>query len=141
VTPFTLPGHIYEALLAEARRSLPNECCGLLGGHGRNVTQVFRATNELNSPQAYEIPLRELFAIFRRIRSQKLELVGIYHSHPTGDNLPSARDRERAYYPEAAYVILSPRRDVRRPLRAFALEEGAFREFPVEVTGQAATSS
>ncbi len=43
----------------------------------------------------------------REIRAAGLELLGIYHSHPTGENKPSARDIERAYYPEAAYFIVS----------------------------------
>lgn len=129
----TLPRGLWEQLVAEARRSLPNECCGLLGGHGRTVTRVFRATNALASPVSYEIRPRELFAIFRRLREEKLELVGIYHSHPAGDNYPSARDCERAYYPEVVYVILSPRPDYPRRLRAFQIAEGTVEELPVEV--------
>lgn len=126
---------LFEALLEEARRSLPHECCGLLGGQGGEVTQIFPATNALASPVAYEISPRELFELFRRLRAEKLELVGIYHSHPAGENVPSARDRERAYYPEIAYVILSPRADHPRPLRAFLLTEGSIEELGVEVTG------
>ena len=120
-------------MLTEARRSLPNECCGLLGGQGRTVTRVFQAANVLASPVSYEIRPRELFALVRRLREEKLELVGIYHSHPAGDNYPSARDCERAYYPDAAYVILSPRADAPRPLRAFQLVEGSVEELSVEI--------
>lgn len=127
--------HLYQALLAEARRSLPNECCGLLGGHGGEVRQIFPALNALASPTAYEIAPRELFELFRRLRAERLNLVGIYHSHPTGENTPSERDRERAYYPEAAYVIISPREDAPRPVRAFLFAEGTVRELPVEVVG------
>jgi len=133
VEPLTLPRALFEELREEARRALPNECCGLLGGRGRSVTRVFRATNALASPAAYEIRPRELFALFRRLREEKLELVGIFHSHPTGDNCPSARDRERAYYPEAVYVILSPRADAPQPVRAFLLREEWVEEIPVEI--------
>ncbi len=128
-----LPRAIYEALLAEARRSLPNECCGFLGGHGRRVTRLFPTLNALRSPVAYEVRPRELFEIFRRLRAEELELVGIYHSHPTGDNVPSARDRERAYYPEAAYVIISPRADAPQPVRAFFLKDSEVSELPVKM--------
>lgn len=128
-----LPRRLYEALLEEARRSLPHECCGLLGGRGREAAQIFPATNQLASPTAFEIPPRELFDIFRRLRRDKLELVGIYHSHPSGDNAPSARDRERAYYPDAAYVIVSPRPEAAEPVRAFFLQGNEVREVAVEV--------
>jgi len=133
VAALTLPRSLFQALLAEARRSLPNECCGLLGGHGRAVTRLFPALNALRSPVAYEVRPRELFEIFRRLRAEQLQLVGIYHSHPTGDNAPSARDRARAYYPEAAYVIISPRAEAAQPVRAFLLTESEVSELPVEL--------
>jgi proteasome lid subunit RPN8/RPN11 len=135
VEPLTLPRALYQELLALARRALPNECCGLLAGRGRAVTRVFRATNSLASPTAYEIRPRELFALFRKLREEKLDLAGIYHSHPTGDNFPSARDRQRAYYPETPYVIVSPRADAPRPVRAFLLSGERVEEISVEVLG------
>lgn len=133
VEALTIPQSLHQALLAEARRSLPNECCGLLGGHGRRVVRLFPATNELASPTAYEIPVRELFSIFRQLRAENLELVGIYHSHPAGDNVPSETDCRRAYYPEAAHVILSPQADVLQPVRAFLVREGKAEEIRVEL--------
>ncbi len=123
---------LYEALLEEARRSLPNECCGLLGGQGERATHIFPATNALASPTAYDIAVPELMALFRRLRAERLELVGIYHSHPTGDNSPSTRDRGLAFYPETAYVIVSPQREARLPVRAFLIREGEVEELPVE---------
>ncbi|MGH9788436.1 MAG: Mov34/MPN/PAD-1 family protein [Candidatus Acidiferrales bacterium] len=124
---------LHEALLEDARRSLPNECCGLLGGQGEQATRIFPATNRLASPTAYDIAVPELIALFRRLRAEKLELVGIYHSHPTGDNLPSARDLERAFYPGAAYVIVSPRADARAPVRAFLIRDDEVVELTVEI--------
>lgn len=128
-----LPVRIHQALLEEARRHLPNECCGLLGGQGNRVEELLPASNRLASPSAYEIPPEELFELFRRLRAGQLQLVGIYHSHPSGENQPSERDRERAYYPEAAYVIISPRPDAAQPVRAFRIEGENVREQPVEV--------
>jgi proteasome lid subunit RPN8/RPN11 len=128
-----LPRALYQALLEEARRSLPSECCGLLGGYGEQVSHIFPATNALASPAAYEIAPAELLALFRRLRAEKLDLVGIYHSHPTGDNFPSARDRERAYYPETAYVIVSPRAEAQAPVRAFLIRDDEVTELQVEV--------
>jgi proteasome lid subunit RPN8/RPN11 len=133
VAALKLPGRFLEVLLEEARRSLPNECCGLLGGHGRAVARVFPASNQLASPVAYEIPPQELFDIFRRLRAERLELVGIYHSHPAGDNTPSARDRQRAYYRGVAHLILSPHLGAQRPVRAFLLEPDGVEELTLEV--------
>jgi len=130
-----LSRQLAATLLAEARRAAPLECCGLLGGRGQRVTQIFPATNELASSVAYEIPARELFELFRRLRALRLDLVGIYHSHPAGDNYPSARDIERAYYPEAAYVIVALKGPpkVVQPLRAFRIREEEVAELVVEI--------
>lgn len=130
-----LPRTLWQALLEEARRCVPQECCGLLGGRGHRVTKIFPATNQQASPVAYEIAPRELFGIFRQLRAETLELVGIYHSHPSGDNTPSPRDRELAYYPEAAYVIVSPQAGMPRPVRAFLLSPDAVWELRVEIVG------
>ena len=70
----------------------------------------------------------------REIRAAGLELLGIYHSHPQGENSPSPRDLERAYYPEAAYFIVSPRYDAAQPIRAFAIRDGRAAELDIELT-------
>ena len=133
MTRLLLPRALYEALLEEARRSLPSECCGLLGGQGERATHIFPAANALASPTAYDIAVPELIRLFRRLRAEKLDLVAIYHSHPTGDNSPSANDRERAFYPDTPYVIISPRADAAVPVRAFLIRGGEVTELSVEV--------
>ena len=67
----------------------------------------------------------------RAIRGAGLELLGIYHSHAHGPNEPSERDIERAYYPDAAYFILSP--VAARPNRAFSIRDGKAIELEIEI--------
>ncbi len=129
----SLPRAIYDRLLKEAQRALPNECCGLLGGKEGVVKEIFPSSNSLASPTAYEIPPEELFAHFRAMREQKFSLVAIYHSHPQGENTPSRRDRERAYYPDAAYIIVSPEENNPAPVRAFHLDGEGWKELAVSV--------
>ena len=108
---------VLDALLVEARRDAQVECCGLLAGRDGVISVVLPARNGLASATAYEIEPAELFSLFRRMREGQLEHLGIYHSHPQGDNAPSARDLDRAFYPDAAYFIVSPRPDASRPVR------------------------
>jgi proteasome lid subunit RPN8/RPN11 len=61
-----------------------------------------------------------------------LEHLGIYHSHPTGENVPSPRDIERALYPDAAYLIVSSQPRAARPVRAFTIREGNVNELVIE---------
>jgi proteasome lid subunit RPN8/RPN11 len=96
------------------------------------VTAIFPAGNLQGSASEYEIAPEELFRFFRQMRAAGLEHLGIYHSHPAGENLPSTRDIERAYYPDVAYFIVSPRADARQPVRAFSIRDGVVAELEVE---------
>lgn len=97
------------------------------------VTRIFPATNAAaDTAKNYEIAPEELFQLMREIRSAELELLGIYHSHPNGNNEPSPRDIERAYYPDVAYFILSPQANS-EAVRAFSIREGRVHELKIEI--------
>lgn len=124
-------------MLEHARQAAPLECCGLLAGHGGVITRVYPAVNIHAESAArgrteYEIAPRELFQIVKQMRAAGLEHMGIYHSHPATENVPSPRDLERAYYEDVAYFILSPRDNTPRPLRAFLIVKGAAVEMEVK---------
>jgi len=124
---------VLREMLVHARREPAIECCGLLAGREGVVTVVFPATNALASPTAYEIAPRELFRLFRQMRAEGVEHLGIYHSHPSSENVPSARDVDQAYYSRQAYFIISPKADAPRPVRAFSIHDGSVREFEIVV--------
>ncbi|HWQ03188.1 MAG TPA: M67 family metallopeptidase [Candidatus Nitrosotenuis sp.] len=108
-------------MLRLARAEPREECCGLLAGRGGIITHVFAATNELRSATEFSIAPAELFRLFRAMREERLDHLGIYHSHPHSENVPSSRDLAEAHYPGAAYFILDPRPHASRPVRAFRL--------------------
>jgi proteasome lid subunit RPN8/RPN11 len=122
-----------ERLLSEARTNPQIECCGLLAGRDGFISAVLPAKNALQSAKAYEIAPEELFAIFRRMRADALEHLGIYHSHPQGENSPSSLDIDRAFYPEAAYLIVNPQPAAIRPIRAFRIRQGQAREIDLQM--------
>jgi len=106
----------------------------LLAGRDAVITRAFPATNAASNPAtSYEIAPEELFRLMREIRGARLELLGIYHSHPNGENAPSPRDIERAYYPDAAYFIVSPLPDAARPVRAFSIRGGRATELEIRI--------
>jgi len=125
---------VFEELGKRALQDTKLECCGLLAGSGGVVTQVFSAENVASeSAKSYEIAHKEIFRMMREFRAEGLEFLGIYHSHPNGENEPSARDIQLAYYSEEAYFILSPRRDAARPVRAFSIRDGRATELEVQI--------
>jgi [CysO sulfur-carrier protein]-S-L-cysteine hydrolase len=89
----------------------PEEACGLLSGQIEariyRVAAIIPTTNELHSPNRFRIDPHEQLAAFNQIEAQGLELVGIYHSHPTGPPKPSPTDIAEAYYPKAVNLIWS----------------------------------
>jgi proteasome lid subunit RPN8/RPN11 len=128
-----IQARIANQLLAHAQRNASQECCGLLAGRSSVITHAFPATNAASdTAKAYEIAPEELFQLMREIRAGKLDLLGIYHSHPTGENAPSPRDIERAYYPAAAYFIISSRAGAARAIRAFSITNGRVSEFEIQ---------
>jgi proteasome lid subunit RPN8/RPN11 len=120
------------AVLAHARREPGLECCGLLAGRGGVISTVLPAKNALASATAFDIAPAELFRLFHRMRELGLDHLGIYHSHPAGDNAPSPSDIARAYYPAVAYIILSPRAGAPKPVRAFSIQNEEVEELGIE---------
>ena len=89
--------------------------------------------NTLASSTAYEMDPGQLVNALRELRHTGEELVAIYHSHPHGPAHPSRADIERAYYPEAAYLIVSLAEPERPRITAFRIFEGEAGEIEVHV--------
>jgi len=119
-------------MLDASRQDPTHECCGLLAGRNGVITEIFPARNALASATAYEISPRDLFTLFREIRAKNLVFLGVYHSHPNTENIPSPTDIERAYYPEAAYFIVSPAPNAPKPIRAFRIVSGIVTEILIQ---------
>ena len=124
---------IVEEMLRHARSEPGVECCGLLAGAGGVITRIFPAKNALAGPTAYEVAPQELFQLFRRMREEGLEHLGIYHSHPATENVPSPRDIELAAYPDEAYFIISPLPAAPHPVRAFSIRDGCAEELEIVI--------
>ncbi len=124
---------ILEEMIRHARREPDIECCGLLAGRDGIITNIFPTENTLASATRYEIAPKDLFQFFRRIREEKLEHLGHYHSHIRTENFPSASDISLAYYPDQAYFIVSPLAGLPHPARAFLIGEGMVQELQIKI--------
>jgi proteasome lid subunit RPN8/RPN11 len=125
---------VVALLLEHARRDPRIECCGFLAGKDGLITQAFLAENVANEPSTrYEVATKEIVNVTRAIRIARLELLGIYHSHPNGKGLPSETDIATVGYPDAAYFIISPAPDVETPVRVFSIRERQVRELKLVV--------
>jgi proteasome lid subunit RPN8/RPN11 len=128
-----IPRRILDDLLTDARAHAPNESCGLLSGRDSTITNFHQTQNASPTPKSnYEIASSDLFRIMRELRNENRELLAIYHSHPATENTPSPTDIARAYYPETAYIIVSPQSPV--PIRAFQIRESKVNRITIEST-------
>lgn len=121
----TLPRDRFDQIISHARESVPDECCGLIGGSAEGLAaSIYRLKNVAPNPLVtYEAAPEDLFAAQRSMRERSEQLLGIYHSHPRADDpTPSATDVRLAYYPAAVYFIVGL--GGREPnLRAFRISE------------------
>ena len=118
-----------EAMVAHARETAPNECCGYLRlAHGR-VEEVVRARNLRESPYGYELDGPSL------LRANELDEEGygvaIYHSHPRSGAEPSQTDINLAQYPHWTYLIVSLAGEPE--VRAWRIADGQVEEEEVAV--------
>lgn len=123
-----------DAMIAHARETAPEECCGLIGGvsETRAVT-LYRLRNiTANAESAYEAAPEDLFAAQREMRERGEELLAIYHSHPrVCDPCPSETDVRLAYYPSAKYLIIGLG-GIDAVIKAFSISEREHRWQQVE---------
>src|SRR5262245_41261466 len=103
----SLAPNLIEKMLLHAKSVYPQEACGFLVGHGPDANRFIQLANSLASETSYEVDPALLASTFRSLRETGEQLVAIVHSHPRGPSEPSKRDRERAFYPEAAHIIIS----------------------------------
>ena len=102
----TINNPIIEQISAAARGSTA-EICGALIGDANGVSSVVALENR--SEQAYNsffIPARDVLHIEQEAERSGHMLLGFYHSHPTGDAVPSDADLQDAL-PGYVYWIAS----------------------------------
>lgn len=102
-----LPAAFLDAIVAQARAELPNECCGVVGGKDGVGLGIFPGRNSEASPSRYRVADEELVRILHEIDDRGWDVVAIYHSHVSSDAYPSPTDIELAAYSDAVYIIVS----------------------------------
>ena len=123
----------YKAMLAQLQAAYPLEGCGLMAGRDGTVQRIYPVANRLASPYAFEMEPAEQVRAMLDLEERGLELLAIYHSHPKGPAGPSASDVARAYYPEAAQLIVSLSDREHPTVRAFSIADGRVGELSLQI--------
>lgn len=116
------------ALQEAARASPDREICGLLAGMNDRIEAMLPAVNVAADPRrAFEVDPQVLIAALRAERDGGASVIGCYHSHPSGDATPSARDIAAAE-PGKLWLILGS-----GEARLWRAEAGRFDEVALRV--------
>lgn len=93
-------------VVEEAAKAAPDEACGLLLGRGGRVETAMPTANVHPDPRThFEIDPMALIAAHRAARAGGPEVIGYFHSHPTGHPSPSAVDCEHSSGDGRAWAI------------------------------------
>ena len=127
----TITKEQYQKMIIYVDLHAPLEACGLLAGRGSIVESVLEVTNQAQSAIRYVMDPIEQLNAFEWIESNGLELIGIFHSHPTGPEIVSPTDIAEAAY-AVVYVILARVENIWRA-RGFWIEDGEYNEAGLQV--------
>jgi proteasome lid subunit RPN8/RPN11 len=119
-------------MIDHARNELPNECCGLLAGSIKDAIAIatarFPIRNDEASTRKYLSNAKDMLVAFRAMRERGLELLAIYHSHPTSEPVPSSRDIEQNTYGESVVHLIVSLAGAQPVIRTWWLAEMGCRE-------------
>jgi [CysO sulfur-carrier protein]-S-L-cysteine hydrolase len=127
----TISQNHWQEMLDHVHKHLPLEACGLLAGKNEQVERVIPIWNQAQSPVRFAMDPYEQLQAFEWIDSNGLELLGIFHSHPTGPETASQTDIAEAAY-EVVHLIWSQTRGSWRA-RGFWIENGTATEVVLQI--------
>jgi proteasome lid subunit RPN8/RPN11 len=112
----------FDEMLQHGLAGFPNEACGLLAGKEGRPVKFFPMTNRDASTVTYRLDPKEQLRAFDEIDDEGWDLLAIFHTHTHSEAFPSETDRAQAFYPEAAYLVMSLSDRANPVLRAFRIE-------------------
>ncbi len=121
MTILRIPSELYLQLLTQAAAARPLEIVGMLIGKNSSITQILPLQNVASLPETEFVadPEGVLHAL-KHLRTQDLELLAFYHSHPNGPAKPSKTDFLEAKW-DVPMLILDAKNQV---IRAWQLATG-----------------
>ena len=131
--PLVLTKEHLKKMIAHVDSQAPLEACGLLAGLNSKVETVLTVTNQAQSEVRYVMDPIEQLNAFEWIESNGLNLLGIFHSHPTGPETVSPTDIAESAY-EVVYVVLARMKDTQSwQARGFWIKDGTYDEVILHV--------
>ena len=110
----------YKKILSQySENQKPNESCALLFGKNNQVLDIFLTENIEESPINFTISNEQFIEGYKMAENKKMEIIGIFHSHPNSDAFPSNTDKKFMQSNPVVWIIYS---GINKNFRAFVLE-------------------
>ena len=110
----------YNQILKEhAKNKKPNESCAILFGKDNEVLEAYLTENIEESPTNFTISNTELINAYKIAEEKKLDVIGIFHSHPNSEAYPSNTDKKFMKINPVVWIIYSNLKD---QFRAYYLD-------------------
>ena len=141
----TLTPEQIRAIEAHGEETFPNECCGFMLGTSnkddKTIVELMHAYNEFEAQEKYHRFLITPEAYMRgekHARTNGLDIMGFYHSHPNAPARPSQYDLDHAW-PWLSYVIVSIMDGKAAAITSWVMKEdrSAFEEEAIVTNGAA----
>lgn len=97
----------------------PNESCAILFGKNNQVLDLFLTENIEESPVNFTISNKQLIEGYKVAEEKKMDVIGIFHSHPNSDAYPSNTDKKFMQSNPVVWVIYS---GINKNFKAYLLE-------------------
>lgn len=119
-----------EQLANVAKEALPTESCALLLGRNDRVVEILPMQNADASAVTFRIEPQELLRAYDLAESKKLQVIGIFHSHPARP-APSGTDRKFMEINPVVWLIYST---TEQRFKAYVYDSD-IREVAIKITG------
>ena len=118
-----------KILTEHAENEEPNESCAILFGKASLVSEVFLTKNIEESPVNFTISNEQLIEGYKIAEEKRVEVIGVFHSHPNSDAYPSNTDKKFMQSNPVAWIIYS---GINKNFKAYFLESD-ITEIPIEI--------
>ena len=118
---------IKKILIQHAEDENPNESCAILYGKDDTVSEVFLTENIEESPVNFTISNEQLIQGYNIAEEKKLDVIGIFHSHPNSEAYPSSTDKKFMHSNPVVWIIYS---GANKNFKAYVLESDVI-EIPI----------
>jgi len=118
---------IKKILIQHAEDENPNESCAILYGKDDTVSEVFLTKNIEESPVNFTISNEQLIQGYNIAEEKKLDVIGIFHSHPNSEAYPSSTDKKFMHSNPVVWIIYS---GANKNFKAYVLESDVI-EIPI----------